>query len=263
MNKRIILVERGGIMTNEMLAKRLREFAEQLQKEGGNLFRMRAFRAAAFEIERMTQPVSEVFSEGGRAALEALPCIGKSLAYSVEGLLTTGELRTLRPADTHREPARLFTSLPGVGPQLAERIRDHLQISTLEQLAAAARAGRLKEVGVGRKRLAGIVMALERRMQRIRQPVSLEEEPRVPDLLALDAMYLKGMQEQTIPTIAPRNNNPQGERWLGVLRENPGGWEMRALFSNTALAHRLNKTRDWVVIYFDQGSITGQRTVVT
>ena len=35
------------------------------------------------------------------------------------------------------------------------------------------------------------------------------------------------------------------------------------LFSNTALAHRLKKTRDWVVIYFTDGATSGQRTVVT
>ncbi len=38
---------------------------------------------------------------------------------------------------------------------------------------------------------------------------------------------------------------------------------MRALFSNTALAHRLERTRDWVVIFFEKGDVRGQRTVVT
>lgn len=35
------------------------------------------------------------------------------------------------------------------------------------------------------------------------------------------------------------------------------------LFSNTALAHRLGRTRDWVVIYFENDFQAGQRTVVT
>ncbi len=35
------------------------------------------------------------------------------------------------------------------------------------------------------------------------------------------------------------------------------------LFSNTARAHELGTTRDWVVIYFDDGASEGQRTVVT
>jgi hypothetical protein len=39
---------------------------------------------------------------------------------------------------------------------------------------------------------------------------------------------------------------------------------MTALFSNTALAHELGRTRDWVVIYFGRaGGPEHQRTVVT
>jgi hypothetical protein len=43
-----------------------------------------------------------------------------------------------------------------------------------------------------------------------------------------------------------------------------GGWSYTALFSNTALAHRLGRTDDWVVIYFARaGGPEHQRTVVT
>jgi putative hydrolase len=35
------------------------------------------------------------------------------------------------------------------------------------------------------------------------------------------------------------------------------------MFSNTARAHRLHTTADWVVIYRDHGTATGQWTVVT
>lgn len=35
------------------------------------------------------------------------------------------------------------------------------------------------------------------------------------------------------------------------------------MFSNTPLAHRLNKVRDWVVVYFGKDGATGQCTVVT
>ena len=36
-----------------------------------------------------------------------------------------------------------------------------------------------------------------------------------------------------------------------------------AMFSNTARAHELGKTHDWVVLYFDAGDGEHQRTVVT
>jgi hypothetical protein len=43
-----------------------------------------------------------------------------------------------------------------------------------------------------------------------------------------------------------------------------GDWHFTALFSNTATAHQLGRTRDWVVIHFyDDDHAERQRTVVT
>jgi hypothetical protein len=56
----------------------------------------------------------------------------------------------------------------------------------------------------------------------------------------------------------------QREAWLPVLHTERADWHFSALFSNTARAHELGRTRDWVVIYFSQDSgPEGQRTVVT
>ena len=63
--------------------------------------------------------------------------------------------------------------------------------------------------------------------------------------------------------LAPRRFNPENEPWLPLYHTRRNGWRYRALYSNTALAHRLGQTRDWVVIYFDDGFSSGQRTVVT
>lgn len=41
------------------------------------------------------------------------------------------------------------------------------------------------------------------------------------------------------------------------------GWQFTALFSNTAQAHKLGKTDDWVVIYYERDGKEGQHTVVT
>jgi hypothetical protein len=85
----------------------------------------------------------------------------------------------------------------------------------------------------------------------------------VEELLSVDAEYREKARGNRLFTIAPLANNPEGARWLPVFRTMRGEWRCRALFSNTALAHRLNKTRDWVVIYFTDGTRTGQRTVIT
>jgi putative hydrolase len=83
-------------------------------------------------------------------------------------------------------------------------------------------------------------------------------------LLEVDAEYRKASAAGRLPKIAPRRFNPVGEAWLPVLHAERGVWHFTALFSNSAQAHRLGRTRDWVVIYFsaDRGP-EGQRTVVT
>lgn len=247
-------------MTNNDIARRLLTYARELEAQGGNVYRTRAYRNAAQVIERMERPLADLFAEHGRDALEALPSIGKSLAYTVEGLIQEGELKTLKPADAAREPERLFSTLPGVGPKLAEDLYDRLGLRTLDELQRAAEQGRLAEVGVGRKRLAGILAALAHRDASAVPPAN---EPGLEDLLAVDAHYRAAAEEGSLRRVTPRRFNPEEERWLGIHQEARSGWVLKALFSNTALAHRLEKTRDWVVIYFHKGDVHGQRTVVT
>jgi hypothetical protein len=67
-----------------------------------------------------------------------------------------------------------------------------------------------------------------------------------------------------LPTIAPRRFNPGGEAWLPVLHTRRGDWHFTALYSNTARAHELGHTHDWVVIYGEDAQhAERQYTVVT
>jgi hypothetical protein len=250
-------------MDNETIARKLSEYATYLEGESPNVYRVRAYRRAADVVRALTRPVREIVEKEGRAGLEALPGIGESLAYTIEGLVWTGELRTLRPEGGHIDPQRLLTSLPGVGSHLARALHEKLHITTLEELEQAANQGRLQDVGVGPKRLRGLMDALSGRLQRsrIRQP--LPGEPSVADLLAVDEEYRRQAEADALPTIAPRRFNPDNQPWLPLYVTRRSGWRFRALYSNTALAHRLGRTHDWVVIYFDDGITSGQRTVVT
>jgi hypothetical protein len=70
------------------------------------------------------------------------------------------------------------------------------------------------------------------------------------------------MEENAL--IAPRRFNPRGKAWLPVLHTRRGAWHLTALFSHTALAHQLGRTREWVVIYFYHGDHRERQcTVVT
>lgn len=89
-------------------------------------------------------------------------------------------------------------------------------------------------------------------------------EPDVDTLLDVDREYREKAAAGTLRRIAPRRFNPLAEAWLPILHCQRGDWQFTALFSNTARAHALGKTADWVVLYFhsDHGP-EGQRTVVT
>lgn len=92
---------------------------------------------------------------------------------------------------------------------------------------------------------------------------TLEEQPPVSELLAIDREYRERADAGALPTIAPKSHNPSGERWLPVMHATRGGRRYTALFSNTADAHRFGRTHDWVVVY--AGGPAGDRryTVVT
>lgn len=254
-------------MDNATIANRLNEYATYLEGEESNVHRVRAYRRAAETVLAQLRPLSEVLGEKGRPGLEALPGIGASLAYTIEGLIRTGEFRTLRAgliaAAGHIDPERLLSSLPGIGRQMAHLLRDRLGITNLEELERAAHEGRLAQVGIGPKRLRGLIDTLSARLRwsRVVQPV--EGEPPVEELLAVDEEYRRQAEENTLPTVTPRRFNPDHEPWLPLYIKDHDGWRYRALFSNTALAHRLGQTRDWVVVSFSDGFTSGQRTLVT
>jgi hypothetical protein len=89
------------------------------------------------------------------------------------------------------------------------------------------------------------------------------DEPGVAELLAVDREYRTAAAAGTLPLIAPRRFNPGGKPWLPVLHTDHGARHYTALFSNTARAHALGRTHDWVVLYVDGGRGERQWTAVT
>jgi DNA polymerase (family X) len=228
-------------MNNRALACHLRAHAARLEQEDENLFRIRAYRQAADTIEAYPHSLAEIYQESGRSGLEAIPDVGDHLAYTLEGLLQTGEFRTLRPEGAAREPHRQLTSLPGIGVYLALRLREQLGISTPEELEQAAQAGRLAEVGIGPRRLQTLLAAFE---ERRRQSATAIEEPSIAELLQLDAAYRRLVQQQQLP-----------RPWQGQ-RE---GYRYRIDFCRQPQARK----RDWVTIQFQSQQRAGQRIVLT
>ncbi len=251
---------------NEEAADLLRKCARLLREQKANPFRVNAYLHAAKTLEELDRDAREILREEGVDGLIRLPAIGSGLAAAIEEIARTGGLSQLERLRGRSSPEELLQSVPGIGPKLAETIHETLHVETLEGLELAAHDGSLAAVpGIGARRAEGIragVAALLGRSAASRRPRG--EPPDVATLLAVDHEYRSKAQAGELPTIAPRRFNPEGRSWLPILHTERGGWHFTALFSNTARAHQLNRTDDWVVIYFyDDDHHEGQCTVVT
>ena len=255
---------------NARCADRLREAADLLQAQGANPFRVSAYRKAAATVLDLPEDLAAIVDREGLPGLEALPGVGRGIASALREMLRTGRWIQLERLRGSADPVQLLTVVPGLGHRLAERIHDELQVDTLEGLELVAHDGRLESVpGVGPRRAAAIRASLQAMLSRSRPhrtatPGQAAAEPEVATLLAVDEEYRSKAAAGSLPTIAPRRFNPSGEAWLPVLHSVRDGWHFTALYSNTAQAHQLNRTRDWVVLYFyDDEHTEGQHTVVT
>jgi hypothetical protein len=250
--------------TNRTIASRLDEVATLLQRQGANPFRVEAYHRGATTLRMLQQPVAEILEQQGLAGLDQLPNIGESLARSIATLLRTGSLPLLERLRGDSHPEQLLMTIPGIGLRLSERLHDELGIDSLEELELAAHDGRLHDLaGFAEKRLAAIRDVLSLRLGRLRQSRVEHPAPAVAEILSVDQEYREGAAAGRLRRITPRRFNPHVEAWLPILHTQRGDSEYTALFSNTAMAHRLNKTRDWVVIYQDAGQGERSYTVVS
>ncbi len=175
-----------------------------------------------------------------------------------------GFATALRGRDHGRCEARL-ASVPGIGPTLARRVHEGLDVHTVEELDAAAHDGRLARLpGFGARRLRAVVETLAGRLGRRPRP-GMSPRPPLPiaELLDVDREYREKAARGALIRIAPHRFNPEHRSWLPVLRTTRDGRQYTALFSNTARAHALRKTDDWVVLYGDDGLAEREATVVT
>jgi DNA polymerase (family X) len=252
--------------SNQLIGDRLDEAADLLEQQGANPFRIRAYREAARTVGRLAESLAEIHERAGLEGLEALPGIGPRIATAIAELLRTGRWSQLERLRGSLDAEQLFRTIPGVGPTLAQRLHEILRVDTLEALELAAHDGRLAAVpGISRRRAAalraGLAQMLGRARGRRREPM---EEPPVEMLLEVDREYRAAAAAGRLPRIAPRRFNPTGEAWLPILHTERDHWYFTALFSNTFRAHALERTRDWVVVYFHADARPeGQRTIVT
>lgn len=264
--------------TNAEVARLLERISNLLETQGANPYRVQAYRTGAETVRESSRLVAELVHEDDElSSLKSLHGIGQGLATIIAEYVRSGRSSQLNRLLGEVSPVDLFLKVPGIGETLAQRLVQELDIETLEGLEMAAHDGRLEQVeGFGPKRVETIRMALagllsrsaQRRFREFAAGKPKDEErswkpPSVATLLEVDEEYRRRAQADELKKISPRRFNPEGEAWLPIFHTEKEGWSFTALYSNTARAHELGKTKDWVVIYYERDGYEDQATVVT
>jgi DNA polymerase (family X) len=150
-------------LDNLAVARVLREIGDLLELKGENPFKIRAYRNGADIVANTAEQAATLDLKG----LQAWPGIGKDLAARIIEICQTGT------CTIHQELAAHFPStlldllrLQGVGPKTVALLYGSLGIASLDDLEAAAKSGRLRELrGMGARKEQLLLRALGERRQ--------------------------------------------------------------------------------------------------
>lgn len=147
-------------MTNVEIAWVFDEIADLLEIKGENPFKIRAYRQGARAVEQLSENVATLAAQGQLVTVKG---IGPALAKKITELLETGRCRYYEQLRAEVPPGLVtMLAIPGLGPKGIRLINERLGITTLEQLAEAARNHRLRELpGMGVKMEWNILQGIE------------------------------------------------------------------------------------------------------
>ena len=133
---------------------------DMYELDGAVVYRVLAYRKAA---KRFRETAESVWSLSEQGRLTELDDIGDTIATKVAELRETGTMAALEKL-RGRVPESLveIVRLPGLGAKTARRLWQELDITTLAELEAAAREGRLAgQAGFGEKKAQQLLAQLE------------------------------------------------------------------------------------------------------
>lgn len=128
---------------NDEVEALLQEYADLIAITGGDAFKARAYEKAARAIGGHPGDISHLDVTG----LKEIPGVGTSIAEKVVEYLRTGRVAVVeeRRAEIPAGVRQLIT-IPTLGPKKAMALYEDLQISSVEELADAIKAGRLRDL---------------------------------------------------------------------------------------------------------------------
>jgi len=158
-----------AVVDNVAIARALEELADLKELLGEATFKVRAFRTAARAIEGESQSVAELARAGKLGDVRG---VGEGVARRINELLETGKLHESEELHTKLPPGLFdLMNLPGIGLKTAQQVWKERGITTVDELEAAAKAGKLHELPrFGQKREEKLVAAIEAYRKRAAAP---------------------------------------------------------------------------------------------
>ncbi len=151
-------------MTKEAIAETLENIARLLDLKGENIFKIRAYQTAARAVETYAGNLEET-ARAGR--LDEVEGIGKAIAEKIAELVTTGRLEYYEELKSGFPPTlfELF-GINGLGAKKIKALYEKLRISSLAELEAAAKDGRVAGLpGFGEKTASNLLANIEQRQR--------------------------------------------------------------------------------------------------
>jgi DNA polymerase (family X) len=206
------------MMKNREIAQTFDRIADMLAIRGDQIHRVLAYRRAAESIESLGRDVNQVYQEGG---LTDIPGIGKTLAEKIEEMLTTGHLAFYDRLAQEIPPSLVeMLRVEGLGPKRVKQIYDGLGIRTLEELTAAAQAGKLRDLsGLGAKSEAKLVAAIAALAQHGDQRMPLGDAWPLAQAILAELADLPGVTQTAVAGSLRRMKETIGDIDLLVAAE--------------------------------------------
>lgn len=137
-------------MNKDQVAQILVEIGTLLELKGENPFKTRAYVNVARTLEGLNEPLEKIVSE---ERLGEIKGIGDAIQKKITELVTTGRLEYYEELKASL-PAGLMEmlSVPGLGPKKVKALYEKLNITSLDELEAACKAGTVAALdGFGEK----------------------------------------------------------------------------------------------------------------
>ena len=148
-------------MDNITLARLLDETAALLEIDAADPFRVRSYRRAAEAVEQQTEPLATMVDDPKR--LMQIGGVGKGMAANIVDLVKTGSMPLRDELLTKYRPSMLeLLRLPGMGPKTVALLWSALEVSDIDSLEAALKAGKLAALPrMGQKQVDKLLKGIE------------------------------------------------------------------------------------------------------